>query len=72
MSSKPNTEKERHKDPVCNITERYAAVVEHESKETFMAMHLSDERQMLFKKVETLIEGMPEPHFYEVAASCLN
>jgi heme-degrading monooxygenase HmoA len=52
-------------------TERYAAVVEHESKETFMAMHLSDERQMLFKKVETLIEGMPEPHFYEVAASCL-
>ena len=48
-------------------TDRYAAVVEHESKETFMAMHLSDERQMLFKKVETLIEGMPEPDFYEVA-----
>ena len=50
-------------------TERYAAVVEHESKETFMAMHLSDERQMLFKKVETLIDGMPEPHFYEVVAT---
>ena len=50
-------------------TERYAAVVEHESKETFMAMHLSDDRQSLFKKVETLIDGMPEPHFYEVAAS---
>jgi len=49
--------------------DRYAAVVEHESKETFMAMHLSDERQMLFKKVETLIDGMPEPHFYEVVAS---
>ena len=49
--------------------ERYAAMVEHESKETFMAMHLSDEHQMLFKKVETLIDGMPEPHFYEVAAS---
>lgn len=30
---------------------QYAAVVEHESKETFLAMHLSDERQMLFKKV---------------------
>jgi uncharacterized protein (DUF488 family) len=50
-------------------SDRYAAVVEHESKETFMAMHLSDERQMLFKKVETLIDGMPEPHFYEVVAS---
>ncbi|TSA47701.1 MAG: hypothetical protein D4R56_01750 [Deltaproteobacteria bacterium] len=50
-------------------TERYAAVVEHESKETFMAMHLSDDRQALFKKVETLIDGMPEPHFYEVVAT---
>lgn len=50
-------------------TDRYAAVVEHESKETFMAMHLSDDRQALFKKVETLIEGMPEPHFYEVVVS---
>jgi quercetin dioxygenase-like cupin family protein/heme-degrading monooxygenase HmoA len=50
-------------------TDRYAAVVEHESKETFMAMHLSDERQMLFQKVETLIDGMPEPDFYEVVAS---
>ncbi|MEW6333355.1 MAG: cupin domain-containing protein [Thermodesulfobacteriota bacterium] len=49
--------------------DRYAAVVEHESKETFMAMHLSDDRQALFEKVETLIEGMPEPHFYEVVAS---
>jgi len=35
-----------------------------------MAMHLSDERQRLFKKAETLTDGMPEPHFYEVAASC--
>ncbi len=34
-----------------------------------MAMHLSDDRQRLFKKVETLIDGMPEPHFYEVAVS---
>ena len=48
---------------------RYAAVLEHESKETFMAMHLSDDRQRLFKKVETLIDGMPEPHFYEVVVS---
>lgn len=50
-------------------TEQYAAVVEHQSKETFMAMHLSDERQMLFQKVETLIDGMPEPDFYEVVAT---
>jgi quercetin dioxygenase-like cupin family protein/heme-degrading monooxygenase HmoA len=50
-------------------TGRYAAVVEHESKETFMAMHLSADRQSLFKKVETLLDGMPEPHFYEVVAS---
>lgn len=50
-------------------TEQYAAVVEHESKETFMAMHLSDERQRLFKKVEALIDGMPEPDFYEVTVS---
>jgi hypothetical protein len=32
-------------------------------------MHLSDERQMLFKRVEALIDGMPEPDFYEVAAT---
>ncbi len=48
---------------------KYAAVVEHESKETFMAMHLSDDREALFKKVEALIDGMPKPHFYEVTAS---
>jgi len=34
-----------------------------------MAMHLSDERQMLFKKVEALIDRMPEPYFYEAAAA---
>ena len=51
-------------------TDRYAAVVEHESKETFMAMHLSDERQRLFKKVEAVIDGMPEPHFYEIVPEC--
>jgi|GEM_PF-3309320 len=34
-----------------------------------MAMHLSDKRQMLFKKVGALIDRMPEPHFYEAAAT---
>jgi quercetin dioxygenase-like cupin family protein/heme-degrading monooxygenase HmoA len=51
-------------------TGRYAAVVEHESQETFMAMHLSDERQALFGQVDKLIDGMPEPQFYKVTATC--
>lgn len=49
--------------------DRYAAIVEHDSKETFMAMHLSEERQALFGQVEPLIEGKPEPHFYEIVVS---
>ncbi len=44
----------------------YAAIVEHESEKTFMAMHLSDERQMAWKKVEPLFDGSPVPNFYEV------
>jgi heme-degrading monooxygenase HmoA len=45
----------------------YAAIVEHESEKTFMAMHLSDERQKAWAKVEPLLDGSPKPHFYEVA-----
>ncbi len=44
----------------------YMAIVEHESEETFMAMHLSDERQKAWAKVEPLLEGAPTPSFYEV------
>lgn len=44
----------------------YAAIVEHESEDTFMAMHLSEERQKAWEKVEPLLEGTPTPHFYEV------
>jgi len=40
--------------------------VEQENEETFMAMHLSDERQEAWAKVEPLLEGSPKPHFYEV------
>jgi antibiotic biosynthesis monooxygenase (ABM) superfamily enzyme len=47
----------------------YAAIVEHESKETFMAMHLSKDREDAFKRVEPLFEGRPTPHFYEVVIS---
>lgn len=45
---------------------KYAAIVEHESEETFMTMHTSKERQQAWSKVEPLLEGKPTPHFYEV------
>ncbi len=48
---------------------RYAAVVEHESKETFMDMHLSDDREELFRRVEPLVLGPSTPHFYETLLS---
>jgi len=44
----------------------YAAIVEHESEETFMSMHLSDERQTAWEKVEPFLDGSPTPGFYEV------
>ncbi|OGP85232.1 MAG: hypothetical protein A2V87_07340 [Deltaproteobacteria bacterium RBG_16_58_17] len=44
---------------------RYAAIVEHESKETFMDMHLSDDREQLFHQVEPLLLGSSTPYFYE-------
>lgn len=44
----------------------YAAIVEHESEETFMAMHLSEERQKAWERVEPLLEGSPTPSFYNV------
>jgi heme-degrading monooxygenase HmoA len=44
----------------------YVGLVEHESEETFMAMHLSDERQKAWAKVEPLLEGSPTPGFYMV------
>jgi len=48
---------------------KYVAIVEHETEQTFMAMHLSDERQKAWEKVEPLLEGSPTPHFYEVVIS---
>ena len=44
----------------------YAAIVEHETEETFMAMHLSDERQIAWEKVEPFLDGSPTPGFSEV------
>lgn len=44
----------------------YAAIVEHENEDTFMAMHTSEERQKAWEKVEPLLEGAPAPNFYNV------
>ena len=44
----------------------YVGLVEHESEETFMAMHLSPERQKAWEKVEPLLQGSPIPTFYSV------
>jgi len=48
---------------------RYAAIVEHESRETFLDMHLSDDRAQLFQEVEPLVLGTSTPHFYELLIS---
>jgi heme-degrading monooxygenase HmoA len=44
----------------------YAAIVEHESQETFMAMHNSPEHGEAGKRVAPLFDGSPTPQFYEV------
>jgi len=45
---------------------RFAAIVEHESYETFMAMHTSSTQAEAAKRVKPLLEGEPTPEFYEV------
>lgn len=49
--------------------ENYAAIVEHESEETFMAMHMSEEREKVHEKVKALFDGSPKPSFYDVIIS---
>ncbi len=44
----------------------YAAIVEHESYETFMAMHTSPTQAEASQRVKPLFEGNPTPEFYEV------
>ena len=44
----------------------YAAIVEHESYETFLAMHTSPTQAEARERVEPLLEGNPTPEFYEV------
>jgi heme-degrading monooxygenase HmoA len=44
----------------------YAAIVEHESQETFMAMNNSPAHAEAGKRVGPLFDGSPTPQFYEV------
>ncbi len=44
----------------------YAAIVEHESYETFMAMHTSPTQAEARKRVNPLFDGDPAPEFYDV------
>ncbi len=44
----------------------YAAVVEHESQETFMVMHNSPAHDEASKRVGPLFDGKPSPQFFEV------
>ena len=44
----------------------YVAIVEHESRETFMSMHNSPEHGEADKRVEPLFDGNKTPQFYEV------
>ena len=46
----------------------YLAIVEHESHETFMAMHTSETQAALRKRVGPLLDGNPKPSFYEVVS----
>jgi heme-degrading monooxygenase HmoA len=44
----------------------YVAIVEHESHETFMAMHTSATQADFRQRVDPLFEGNPRPTFYDV------
>lgn len=44
----------------------YAAIVEHESHDTFMAMHTSSTQAEFRKRAQALFEGNPTPAFYDV------
>ena len=44
----------------------YAAIVEHESQETFMAMHDSSAHTEAVKRLGPLFDGSPTPQFYQV------
>ena len=43
----------------------YVAIVDHESYDTFMAMHTSPTQAEASQRVKPLLEGSPTPEFYE-------
>ena len=45
----------------------YVGVVEHESYDTFMAMHTSSTQAEARKRVDKLLQGNPKPHFFTIA-----
>jgi antibiotic biosynthesis monooxygenase (ABM) superfamily enzyme len=47
----------------------YVAVVEHESYDTFMAMHTSPTQAEANRRVKPLLDGSPTPEFYTVVLS---
>lgn len=44
----------------------YTAVIEHESRETFLAMQHSPAHAEAAKSIAPLFDGVPAPRFYEV------
>src|SRR5512138_2503787 len=44
----------------------YAALIEHESFETFMAMHTSPSQSEAFEQLKSIIEGGPTAQFFDV------
>ncbi len=46
----------------------YVGVVEHESYDTFMAMHTSPTQAEARKRVDKLLQGNPTPHFFTIVA----
>lgn len=46
----------------------YTAIVEHESYESFMAMHTSPTQAEANQRVKPLLDGNPTPHFYDVVS----
>jgi len=46
----------------------YVGLVEHESYDSFMAMHTSSTQAEANKRVKPLLDGSPTPEFLEVVA----
>ncbi|MCL5428792.1 MAG: antibiotic biosynthesis monooxygenase [Chloroflexi bacterium] len=46
----------------------YVGLVEHESYDSFMAMHTSSTQAEANKRVKPLLDGSPSPEFLEVVA----